>query len=313
MSLIHNDQPWILHRADPYVLRADDGWFYFLATVPAYDQICIRRAATLGGLPDAPETVLWRQHDSGPMSCHIWAPEMHRLNGQWYIYFAAGEREDPWRIRPYALVCKGADPMTDPWQECGMLQAAAVDPFSFTDFSLDATVFSVHDRQYIVWAEKVSVGRKISNLYIAEMETPTRLKTAQVLLSTPDYAWERQGFWVNEGPALLRHGDRLLLTFSASETSTAYCVGMLSAHADADLLDPASWTKHRNPVLATDSTHSVYGPGHNCFTRDEQGRDVIVYHARSYKDIVGDPLDDPNRHARLRVITWSSDGWPQFS
>ena len=67
-------------------------------------------------------------------------------------------------------------------------------------------------RRYAVWAEKVNVGKKISNLYIAEMATPTRLKTAQVLLTTPDYAWERQGFWVNEGPAVIQRGGRVFLT-----------------------------------------------------------------------------------------------------
>lgn len=306
------DQPWILNRADPYVLRADDGWVYFLATVPTYDQICIRRAATLEGLPEAPEITLWRRHENGPMSCHIWAPEMHRLDGRWYIYFAAGEREDPWKIRPYVLVCEGSDPLADPWRECGMMQASGDDPFSFTDFSLDATVFTVCGHAYFVWAEKVSVGRKISNLYIAEMETPTRLKTAQVLLTTPDYPWERQGFWVNEGPALLRRNGQLFITFSASETGAAYCVGMLTAREGTNLLDPASRTKLRTPVLETDAAHKIFGPGHNCFTRDEQGRDVMIYHARSYENVDGDPLDDPNRHARMRVVTWSADGWPQF-
>ncbi len=313
MQLPNEAKPWILNRADPYVLRADDGRVYFLATVPSYDHICIRRAATLDGLPEAPETVLWRRHESGPMSCHIWAPELHRLKGKWYIYFAAGERENPWDIRPYVLACDGEDPMTDPWRECGKMQAADDDPFSFTDFSLDATVFTIHNRTYFVWAEKVSVGRKISNLYIAEMESPTRLKTAQVLLTTPDYAWERQGFWVNEGPALLRRDGRLFITYSASETSAAYCVGMLTAREDADLLDPASWIKLRDPVLMTDDVRCLYGPGHNCFTTDEQGQDVIVYHARTYEEVVGDPLDDPNRHAYKRIVTWSMDGWPQFS
>lgn len=36
------------------------------------------------------------------------------------------------------------------------------------------------------------------------MEPPTKLKTVQVLLSTPDYDWERRGFWVNEGPAVIK-------------------------------------------------------------------------------------------------------------
>jgi GH43 family beta-xylosidase len=55
-----------------------------------------------------------------------------------------------------------------------------------------------------VWAEKVGVGRQISNLYIAELENPWTLKTVQVLLTTPDYDWERVGYWVDEGPAVIK-------------------------------------------------------------------------------------------------------------
>jgi GH43 family beta-xylosidase len=32
--------------------------------------------------------------------------------------------------------------------------------------------------------------------------------------------------------------------------------------------------------------------------------DVLVYHARNYRDIVGDRLRDPNRHARAQAIRW---------
>ena len=35
----------------------------------------------------------------------------------------------------------------------------------------------------MLWAEKVGVGKKISNLYIAKMQSPYKLKTAQVLLT----------------------------------------------------------------------------------------------------------------------------------
>ena len=49
------NRPWILQRADPYVYRHTDGWYYFTASVPAYDGICLRRAKTLAELPEAEE------------------------------------------------------------------------------------------------------------------------------------------------------------------------------------------------------------------------------------------------------------------
>lgn len=306
------NEPWILQRADPYVYLHEDGWYYFTASVPAYDGIILRRAKSLGGLADAKETYIWHKHESGPMSEHIWAPEIHYLFGKWYIYFAGGEKEDVWRIRPYVLECQGQDPMNDPWKEMGKMRRAAEDEFSFEAFSLDATVFENNGNWYYIWAEKVGVGQQISNLYIAQMENGYTLKTVQELLTTPDYDWERVGFWVNEGPGIIKKNGKIYMTYSASETGICYCVGMLSVDADADLLDPANWKKERYPVLATCSEKQIYGPGHNSFTKDEQGNDIMVYHARTEAEIVGNPLYNPNRHAMLMKIKWDKDDRPVF-
>lgn len=311
-NTVKYNEPWILQRADPYVYKHTDGKYYFTASVPAYDAIVLRCSDTLAGLAQAEEKVLWTKHESGPMSKHIWAPEIHFLYGKWYIYYAGGEMEAEWEIRPYVLECQGEDPMTDEWIEKGKMRRAKDDEFSFEAFSLDATVFENKGRWYYIWAEKVGVGKQISNLYIAEMENGYTLKTVQVMLTTPDYDWERHGFWVNEGPGIIKHNGKIYMTYSASETGIQYCVGMLSADEDADLLDPKSWTKERYPVLTTNEEKGIYGPGHNSFTKDEEGNDIIVYHARTEAEIVGNPLYNPNRHAMLMKIKWSEDNRPIF-
>lgn len=303
---------WIAHRADPYVYRHTDENYYFTATLPGYDGIALRRAKGLAALADAEEVMIWRRHDRGCMGAHIWAPELHYINGKWYLYFAAGDAEDKWRIRPYVLECSGQDPLRDAWIERGRVQSADGDEFSFQNFSLDMTVFEHKAEYYCVWAEKVGVGKMISNLYIARMESPVKLATVQRLLTTPDYEWERRGFWVNEGAAVIKRDGRIYLTYSASDTGAAYCLGMLSVGEDEDILDRNAWTKKRLPVLATAEEKGIYGPGHNSFTVDEKGEAVIVFHARTYKEIQGDPLDDPNRHAMLRKVRWTAAGEPLF-
>ena len=236
------------------------------------------------------------------------------LDGKWYIYFAGGDKDDIWAIRPYVLECADADPITGTWTEKGKMGRANEDEFSFEAFSLDATVFENKGKHYYVWAEKVGVGKQISNLYIGEMESPYKLRTVQVLLTTPDYDWERVGFWVNEGPAVIHHDGKIYLTYSASETGIAYCMGMLTADEDSDLLDPKSWTKERYPVLRTDESRGIYGPGHNSFTEDEEGNPIMVYHARTEAEIEGNPLYNPNRHAMLMKIRWDEKtGAPIFS
>lgn len=313
MNDVKWNQPWILQRADPYVYRHTDGSYYFTASVPAYDRIVLRHSDTLEGLARAEEVTVWKKHDKGPMGAHIWAPELHRMDGKWYLYFAGGDAENKWNIRPYVLECIEDDPLLGTWEEKGKMQAAEEDEFSFRNFSLDGTVFESGGRRYYVWAEKVGVGRQISNLYIGEMETPWKLKTVQVLLTTPDYDWERVGFWVNEGPAVIKRDGRIFLTYSASDTGVAYCMGMLTVEEKEDILDPQAWKKERRPVLASDAGRGIFGPGHNSFTKDEKGNDVMVYHARTEKEIQGDPLYNPNRHAMLMRIGWDQEGRPHFS
>ncbi len=303
---------WIAQRADPYVIRHTDGIYYFTASVPAYDSIVLRAASSLKELSDTEEVCIWKKHETGAMGNHIWAPELHYLHGKWYIYFAAGDAEDKWRIRPYVLECEGQNPLTDSWIEKGMIQCAEEDEFSFRGFSLDGTVFENKGNYYYVWAEKIGVGRMISNLYIAQMDSPTKLKTVQVLLTTPDYDWERKGFWVNEGPAVLKNKGKIYLTYSASDTGVNYCMGMLSISEDEDPLDPKKWLKKRLPVLKSDEEKQIFGPGHNSFTVDEKGNPILVFHARTESIIEGDPLYNPNRHAMYLNIKWNEEDEPIF-
>lgn len=312
-TAVKYNEPWIMQRADPFVILGNDGWYYFTASVPEYDSIVIRRSKSLAGLAKAKEKILWKKHKSGPMSKHIWAPELHYLFGHWYIYFAAGEVDDIWKIRPYVLECQGNDPWENEWIEKGKMVRSRDDEFSFEAFSLDAHVFENKGNWYYVWAEKVGVGKQISNLYIAQMANGYTLKTVQVLLTTPDYDWERCGFWVNEGPGTLKKNGKIFLTYSASDTGINYCVGMLVADENSDLLDPISWKKSRMPVLRTSVEDGIYGPGHNSFTKDEDGNDIVVYHARTEEKIVGDPLYNPNRHTMLMKIDWNDKGYPIFA
>ena len=304
--------PLVPQRADPYLYKFNKK-YYFTATCPEYDHIELRCADTINGIATATPRTIWVRHNTGKMASHIWAPEIHYIMGKWVIYFAAGELPGIWEIRPYALICEGDDPMEDSWVEAGMMQAAEGDPYSFTDFSLDMTVFEHRGKWYTIWAQKVGTVNGISNLYIAELENPVKLRTVQVLLTTPDYDWERDGgFWVNEGPAVLKHHGKVYVTFSASATGACYCMGMLTADLNSDLLDPLSWRKSRWPVLQTDETLKVYGPGHNCFVRGDENEHLTLLHFRSYEKITGDPLNDHNRHAHVMKVTFDENDAPVF-
>ena len=84
--------PFIPERADPYIVKGSDNFYYFTASYPAYlnvdsgyDRIILRRSETVMGLRDAEEKAIWLAHKNGNMAKHIWAPEIHFIDGKWYI------------------------------------------------------------------------------------------------------------------------------------------------------------------------------------------------------------------------------------
>jgi len=304
-------QPLIEQRADPFIYRHWDGFYYFVASVPEYDRIEIRKAKKVEELANAIPTIIWRKHESGMLSVNIWAPELHYIEGKWYVYFAATHttetKDGLFDHRMFVLENENADPLEGQWEEKGQIRT------EWESFALDGTSFEHHGERYYVWAQKDPNIAGNSNLYISKMSNPWTLTGPQAMISTPEYDWEIIGFKVNEGPAFLRKGNRVFLAYSASATDHNYCIGLLEADADADLLDPSSWRKSPLPVLTTNEELGIYGPGHNSFTVSEDGdKDLLVFHARTYKDIIGDPLYDPNRHTFVTELRYTAEGRPDF-
>ena len=315
---------FIADRADPYIVLGPDGYYYFTSSYPmrgandpeGYDRIILRRSKTIEGLKDAEEKSVWDEKDSEISHRFIWAPEMHYIGGKWYLFYAASsDANNVWGINCHALMCKGQDPYNDPWEEKGKFQAAEGDDLSFTDFSLDMTYFECNGKSYVIWAQKFGT----SNLYMAEVDPaePWKTITPAMLLTKPEYDWECITFAVNEGPAVIFHEEKVIVAYSASATGPEYCIGYMYANKDADLLDINSWTKQKTAALTSDDLIDEYGPGHNSFTKDEEGNDIFVYHSRAKECFEGkcgyrgeDPLYDPCRSARIRKVQWGENGLP---
>ncbi|MEI5676382.1 MULTISPECIES: family 43 glycosylhydrolase [unclassified Nocardioides] len=306
-------------RADPDVTVGDDGRYYLTASYPAigsdpegYDRVVLRRADTIAGLADAQEAVLWDEANSA-LQRYVWAPELTKIDGGWYILFTASRSSNVFDIRPMMLRHTGGDLM-DPanWVEVGAMLAKSGDTLAFANFSLDMTYFEQGGRHYVIWAQSAPS----SALLMAEIdpENPRQLISNARIIAYPDLAWEGNtatNQQIDEGAAVIKRGDQVYVTYSASTVDDKYSVGLLTADQDADLLDPASWTKTNHPLLTTaDLPAGQTGPGHNSFTVDELGNPVIVYHARTTADTTDGGLTDPSRHARARTVHFDATGAP---
>ena len=310
MTIEYNN-PIVIERADPWIYKHTDGYYYFTGSVPSYEGVELRRAKTINELRDAEATLVWIKPESGEMSGWIWAPELHFIQGKWYVYYAASGHSETvnnmFTHRMYALECSDDNPITGTWVEKGQVKTHQ------ESFSLDATTFEHNDKLYYVWAQKEPAIPGNTNLYLSEMENPWTLKGNTVLLTIPEFDWEMIGFLVNEGAAVIKRNGKIFISYSASATDHNYKMGLLWADEDADLLDAYSWNKSPVPVFESSEENSQYGPGHNSFTVAEDGKtEVLVYHARPITYNEGDPLVNPNRHARAQTFTWDENGFPVF-
>lgn len=315
---------FIADRADPYITRGSDGYYYFTASYPmygaadpqGYDRIILRRAKTIEGLKDAKEIVIWDESESTTAHRFIWAPEIHEIDGKWYVYFAAsGQADNVWDINCHVIACNGKDPYKDSWTDKGKFQAVEGDSLPFTGFSLDMTYFECNGKHYVIWAQKIGD----SNVYMAQIDPKEPWKTTSkcILLTKPEYYWEKVSIPVNEGPAVMIHEGKVFVAFSASATGPEYCLGLMYADEKADLMDVKSWTKVEKSLLTSEDLIGEYGPGHNSFVQDENGDWIFVYHSRSEECYQGkcgygneDPLYDPCRSARIRKVAWDKEGMP---
>ena len=321
------EAPLIEERADPSITYDEDlDRYYFTASYPVngkdgadgYDRLVIRVADTIEGLADAEEYVIWDESETEGYGQFIWAPELHKIGGSWYFISTAavGEGGYSFDIRPFMMKCNDVTNITDPdsWGDPVRVEPNEGDKSCLQVMSLDMTYFEAGGKSYVSWADKTQ--ENLSKVFIATVDPkePWKLTSNATVLTTPEYSWESVNIAVNEGSAAFVKDGTVYLAFSAAATGAEYCVGLMTADADADLTNIDNWTKVPYPVLTSgDFNDELCGPGHNSFTTDEYGNLVIVYHARPAEEHAGhggEPLYDACRHAYVKPVLFDSEDMP---
>lgn len=294
--------PLLASGPDPWVYQKD-GYYYFLSTTGG--DVRIRKTAKMSELASGPIVIAWKPTSSAN-SHDVWAPELHFLDGKWYIYFTAGPGSCCGGQRLWVLENASADPTQGTWTEKGRIYNPTEDKWA-----IDGTVFEQGGKRYMLWSGHSTDTNDTQRIYISEMSSPWTLTGPRVELSSPQYDWEKQGpVPVNEGPEIIQHGGKTFLTYSASHCFTdSYALGLLSMPTTGNPLDASAWTKSATPVFSTNAADGAYGPGHNGFFKSKDGsEDWLVYHANN---LVGQGCGD-NRNPRIQKFTWNADNSPNF-
>lgn len=295
--------------SSPWLVRYGDHYHY---TQTMNDHISIWEADRVSDLATAKEKVVYAPKNI----YHISAPQLHRFNGKWYLYFSSDDGSGSDVRHIYVMENQSEDPADGTYKMLGWIKTGNVK-------DIHPTTFTHNGKRYLLWsgtssADPGTVSRW--SIHIASMSSPCELDSPPVVISSPQYEWECQ--WidedgtsmsspvlVNEAPAFLysRDSTRVLVYFAASETYTSYyCEGLLEASAESDLLNPASWYKHPEPVFSKCEETGVLGPGHLSFFQSSDQL-YILYNGKSrFPDMHA--VD--NRSCRMQPVSWGKDGIP---
>ncbi len=281
---------------DPYVMKGPDGAYYQAASINKDRGIAVYRSEglTTRGI----HRVVYRAPDEGKYRAEVWAPEIHYIDGKWYIYTCADDGKNA-HHRSIVLEAEGDDPLGS-YKIVAELDTSA--------WAIDATVSKFpNGKMYCVWSGwPVGVAPdSTQHLFLSEMESPTKLTGPVIDLSTKMYDWETVGrpSGLNEGAQFLHHDGKSMIFYAASGSWTPdYCLGLMTLEGD-NPLDATAWTKQPQPFLS--KANEVSGPGHGCMVSSPDGKeDWLVFHSSI------DPNGSWNRCINLKKIDWNDKGLP---
>ncbi|GGB20768.1 glycosyl hydrolase family 43 [Sphingomonas metalli] len=289
--------PILSSGPDPWVTQVG-GVYYYTHTLG--DRIGLWRTRDVTDLGHAEYRTIWTPPAQGPNAHAIWAPELHRLNGKWYLYYSAtasGFDDDAHR-GVFVLENESTDPLQGEWIDRGRVNTARA--------GIDGTVFEHLGTLYFAYSPYLGA---VSGIALARLSDPWTIAGEEVVIGRADRPFENQGGrQIMEGPEFLA-GPRgqVFLTYSAGACwSDNYALGLLRAEG-SNLLSPTAWTKSPAPVLS--SANGVFATGHNGFFRSPDGREQwIVFH--------GNPAANMGCTARrapyLSRVRWTASGEPRI-
>ncbi|MFF9690412.1 glycoside hydrolase family 43 protein [Streptomyces sp. NPDC014623] len=296
-----------LRAADPSVLRVGGT---YVSVQSAGGGIAVRQAASTAALASAPARQVWSDTRGRG---EVWAPEIVRDGGRYYIYFAAGRGA---AHRMYVI--SSAAPDSGYTAETKL--ALADDKWA-----IDGTMFTFEGQRWFVWSGWAGDTDVEQNLYITRMSSPTTPTGARYVISQPREGWERVvgNPFINEAPEAIKDPNgQLHIVYSANGSwSDQYCLADLRLRSGGDPTYVWDWYKSNGCLFGSnratmmsgwDPTLYVDGPGHHSFvlldgdigTSPPAGpRFPLMFHAVAK----GTPYSWANRHWYTGTFSWWGD------
>lgn len=216
----------------------------------------------------------------------VWAPDITKYKGRYYIYFPALKGGGVNNMVVYA------DDIRGPWSEPVDLKVGNIDPGHAVGLDGKRYLFLGGGQRVPISEDGLSVTGPVEKVYEG--------------WKYPE-DWDVEGF-AQEGPKILRHGKYYYMILAEGGTAgppTSHMVVM----ARAKTLDGPWENSPYNPVVHTKSAEETWwSRGHATLVEGPNGKQwYLIYHAyeKGFYNL--------GRETLLEPVEWSADGWVKSS
>jgi beta-xylosidase len=263
---------------DPFVLKYNKKYYLYATSMPergfkVWESLNLVEWELKGiALDSKSELNKWGIGD-------FWAPEVIYYEEKFYMVYSARDIDQHLKIA-LAVSENPLGPFKNIKAPLFESDLSFIDAHLFIDEDCTPYLYFVKD-----CSENVINNVHISEIYVQKMsKNLSYLIGSPMLVLKPDQSWEgidKDWQW-NEGPFVVKREGIYYLMYSANfYASSRYGIGYATSK---NPLGP--WIKFKNnPILQTDLSKGVSGPGHNSITSSlDDTETFIVYHTHKNPD-----------------------------
>jgi beta-xylosidase len=261
----------VVSAADPFVYREGDTYYLYATATDRLGEPGEAAARGEGLLVwTSKDLVNWekRRHvfrvdDRTWSRDRLWAPELFKHGGKYYLHLSAHGGQPP---KPRLVLAEGESPQ-------GPFREVKAPWFQTERATLDGHVFRDDDGELYLYFAHIHDTEPFE-IHVRTLDDNLEPSRDSREVIRPTQEWE--GGHTTEAPFVLRRGGTYFLTWSANPFSDDnYGVGVATAASPL-----GRWTKSEGgPILR--SSETVFATGHHCFVDSPDGtRWFVVYHSR---------------------------------
>lgn len=260
---------------DPSILKDGDDYYMTFSSFEAYPALTIWHSKDL---------VNWEPIGAALQQYvgSIWAPELTKHNGRFYLYIPA---KLPGNNNIYVI---HADNIRGPWSAPVALNNDRIDPGHIVGEDGKRYLFLSHGDRVQLADDGLGIVGKMEHVYDG-WQYPEE--------------WDVESY-AQEGPKMMKHGDYFYMTLALGGTAGPPTGHMVVSARSKSINGPWENSPY-NPIVRTESAaEKWWSKGHATLVEGPNNKDwYMMYHA--YEN----GFHSLGRQALMAPIEWTKDGW----